>query len=158
MKAIKVRVDDHLDAWYQPETGEEALLAAILDRAIRDLNYEVGSVLPHHIKSALGWFNGYFDDSKDFIPYSRVCEILELSNTIKGHIEVLIESAERYLDERRRIGISGNRSGSERSLGIDGSERRSVERRIMGSARRFARWPKKRTDTLSMFRKGRRYA
>ncbi len=158
MDKLELCVEDYLDEWYKPETGEEALFSAILDRAIRDLNYSTGSVLPNNIKSAIGWFEGYFDDHGDFIQFSQVCEVLELSDTIKNHIRKLIKRAEVYLDERRRHGIFGDRSWSEWSLGTDRSEWGSSERRTMGSARRFTRRPKSRINTLGMYRKSRRSA
>lgn len=155
VKPLQIWVVDDLEDWFMPETPEEMLFTAILDRAIRDLNFSTKGVSAPNIRSAVKWFNGYHeDDCKNIIPYASVCEALNLSETIQKHITVAVEKAEEYLDERRKQQcLLRHRSRSERSLGTDEQSGGSVECRTMGSARRFAHRPKKRINTCAhMFR------
>lgn len=58
----------------KPYSGEHRPLAAILDRAVRDLY----SSHPYERKSAHEWFTDRLEDCHDRITFSFVCEALDL--------------------------------------------------------------------------------
>lgn len=95
---MRVQYIDELLTWCHTTSPERALLAAVLERAVRDLGETMES---HHTREAIQWFHAN-GNSKKYEPFSfnRVVEELDLNSFHICAIEERIREAEKRFGPR----------------------------------------------------------
>lgn len=88
---MSVPITDDLTTWQYATSPERGLLAAVLERSMRDL---AENVLPQHTREALRWFRANGNSGKYVCSFKRVVEELELSAWQLDMIRAKVAEAE----------------------------------------------------------------
>ena len=85
--------------YYTPYTGEKGLLAAVLERAVRDLGY---AVTKQERKAAIEWFEAPEEETESGFSYAEVSEGLNLTKWHHDFIMQKVKEAHKLQEAWRK--------------------------------------------------------